>query len=89
MDKQLEALLEDLAKVCPAGMLNESDWQRLYDVCLYAHEKGVVPSQRTVKAHLVTHGCSLQKANFLSQQFRHLCAILKRYDERRSEPANA
>ena len=89
MDTQVAALLEDLAKVCPGDVLKEEDWEQLYEAALYAHKHGVVPSQRTVKAHLVTHGCSLQKANFLSQQIKHLCAILKLHDKQKSPTAGS
>jgi hypothetical protein len=46
----------------------------------------MVLTPRMVRVFLHEHGCSIQKAAFLSQQVEHLSTILTLYDDRRGEP---
>lgn len=85
MDKHIKTLLQDLARTCPAIDLQREDWEHLYEICLYAHLNGMVLTSRMVRVFLHEHGCSVQKAAFLSHQVEHLSTILTLYDERRGE----
>ncbi len=89
MDTRVEALLEDLAKLCSTVALHQDDWKKLYAVSLCAHARGGVPDPRTMKRYLMDHGCSIQKAGFLSRQFDHLCTVLRMYDEQKSPTAGS
>ena len=86
MDKHIKTLLQELSRTCPASELQREDWEKLYEICLYAHLNATVLTSRMVRAFLHEHGCSMQKAAFLSHQVEHLSTILTRYDERRAEP---
>jgi hypothetical protein len=83
MDGHLQMLLRDFSSLWPQESMQEDDWQRLYQICLYAHQVGDVPPPWTVRDYLVTKGCSLQKANLASQHYGHLTMILKLHDQRR------
>jgi hypothetical protein len=88
MDKHIKMLLQELARTCPATELQQEDWQRMYEICLYAHVNAMVLTPRMVRVFLHEHGCSVQKAAFLSHQVEHLSTILTLYDERRVEPGS-
>ena len=83
MDGHLQALLRDFSKVCTHESMQEDDWQRLYQISLYAYAVGTPPAS-TIKAFLVKNGCSMQKANFVSHQYHHLTTILRLHDTSRS-----
>ena len=85
MDKHINMLLQHLAHTCPATELQREDWEQLYEICLYAHVNHMVLTPRMVRVYLHDHGCSVQKAAFLSLQVEHLSTILALYDERRVE----
>jgi len=81
MDMTARKLLEAFSVACPKT-LREEDWQRLYAFTLHVHRRHIVPTNRTVRDYLISQGCSLQKASWLSNQFHHLSDILKLYDEK-------
>ena len=83
MHKEVEALIEDLAQLCQTVLLGDQEWQRLYEIALCLHAHGGLSETRTVKRFLLDHGCSLQKAGFLSRQILHLCRVLGMYDEQK------
>jgi hypothetical protein len=84
LDPHLEILLQEFTRVCPETGLKQEDWRGLYEICLFAQEHDVAPTDRTIRDYLVSHGCSLQKATFLSNQYGHLINILKLRDERKN-----
>ena len=81
MTAEAEALLDHLATTCAKVALRPEDWRKLYAVCLHSHAHGGVPDLQTVKAYLITKGCSKPKAGFLGRQFQHLTEILKLHEE--------
>ena len=85
MDPYLEILLHEFRRVCPEAPLKQDDWKGLYEICLYAHARDVAPPASTFRDYLVTQGCSLQKASFLSHHYGHLINILKLWDQRKNE----
>ena len=89
MDKHIKTLLQDLSRSCPAAELQREDWQKLYEIALYVHLNGMVLTSRIIRVFLHDHGCSMQKAAFLSHQVEHLTTVLKLYDERRHEPGSS
>ena len=84
LDPHLEILLQEFMRVCPETGLKQDDWRGLYEICLFAQEHDVAPPARTLREYLCRHGCSLQKATFLSNQYGHLINILKLKDERKN-----
>ena len=80
MDGHLQLLLRDFSSLCREESMQEDDWQRLYQICLCAHQVADVPPPWAIRDYLVTKGCSLQKASFLSHQYQHLTTVLKLYD---------
>jgi hypothetical protein len=89
MDQHARALLQVFARACSNAVLQSDDWQKLYDLVLYVHQHRVVSPTRMVREYLVTQGCSLQKASFLSNQYDRLHTILRLYDEQRSRTAKS
>lgn len=89
MDQHAMGLLQVFAKACPRTLLRHDDWQRLYEFTLHVHRQRVVPTTRTVRDYLITQGCSLQKASWLSNQFGHFCALLRLYDGQKNKRDNS
>ncbi len=85
VNKHIKTLLQDLSRTCPAAELQHEDWQKLYEIALHAHLNGIVLTSRMVRVFLHDHGCSMQKAAFLSHQVDHFTTVLTLYDERRIE----
>ena len=88
LDPHLEILLHEFTRVCPEGALQQNGWRGLYEICLYAYGQDVAPSPRAIRDYLMTHGCSLQKATFLSHQYGHFIKILRLRDQRKNESAS-
>jgi len=82
LDPHLEILLQEFTRVCPEAGLKQEDWRALYEICLFAQEHDIAPPARTLRDYLFSHGCSLPKATFLSNQYGHLVNILNLRDER-------
>ena len=78
MDAHVERLLARVAAEDTGQDFNADDWERLYHIAAFACSENVVPSPEEVKTRLVMFGCSFQKAKVLSQQFTHLCEVLRR-----------
>jgi hypothetical protein len=85
MDEHVERLLARVAADDSGEDFNAEAWERLYHIAAFASSQDVIPSQEEVKTHLLMFGCSLEKATVLSQQFSHLCAILKSGDRQRGD----
>jgi hypothetical protein len=83
MHAQVEAQLHVLATLCPTVFLDDKEWETLYRVALVIHTHGGLQDYKIVKRFLLDHGCSLQKAGFLSRQLLHLCTVLKMHDEQK------
>ena len=81
MHALVEAQLNVLAQLCPTVFLEEEQWDILYRTALVIHSHGGMHDHKVVKRFLLDHGCSLQKAGFLSRQLLHLCTVLKMYEE--------
>ena len=85
MHREVEKLLEELSMLCQTVLLGDQEWKRLYKIAVCMHTHDGLLDQKVVKQFLLEHGCSLQKAGFLSRQVLHLCTVLKLYDEQRSQ----
>jgi hypothetical protein len=83
MDKTVEHMLIGLADICPRLTAGAEDWQRLYELTLYAHRNGLKIHHRTIRDYLVKHGCSVQKATWLGTQFRYFTELLTLYEQQR------
>jgi hypothetical protein len=82
MDAQVERLLARVATADSGTDFNAEDWERLYTVAVFACTHDLVPSADEVQSCLVRFGCGQQKSIVLSQQFAHLCEVLKPGDQR-------
>ena len=85
MDKKAMQLLHDFARACLRGSFDQEDWQHLYRFSLDVHRRGLKTHPRAIRDYLVKHGCSLQKASWLSAQYQHFMDLLTLYDVK-SEP---
>ena len=83
MHPKSQALLIELATLCRTVFLGQNEWQRLYEIALCLHTHGGMPEHGVIKRYLLEHGCSLQKAGFLSRQIVHLCTVLQMHDAQR------
>ena len=87
MDKTAIQLLHDFAKVaCSRVSLKEDDWQRLYCFTLDVHRRGLNTHPRAIRDYLVKHGCSLQKASWVSGHYQHFTELLTLYDQQPASP---
>jgi hypothetical protein len=80
MDEAAEKLLKHFAEACPTASLSSDDWRRLYRFTLDIHRRRLHTHHRTVRDYLLTHGCSPQKASWLSAQYHHFMELLALYD---------
>ena len=87
LDPHLEILLHEFVRLCPEdAALEQDNWTGLYEICLFVHELEVMPPAWTIRDYLVTHGCSLRKATFVSHQYGHFLHLLKLRDQRKTAP---
>ena len=87
LDPHLEILLHEFVRLCPEdAALEQDNWTGLYEICLFVHELEVMPPAWTIRDYLVTHGCSLRKATFVSHQYGHFLHLLKLRDQRKNAP---
>ena len=87
LDPHLEILLHEFVRLCPEdAALEQDNWTGLYEICLFVHELEVMPPAWTIRDYLVTHGCSLRKATFVSHQYGHFLHLLKLRDQRKHAP---
>ncbi len=89
MHREVQKALKELALLCNTAFLGEREWQRLCDIAVCMHRHGGLQDHKVVKRFLLDHGCSLQKAGFLSRQILHLCTVLKMYDEQREKASDS
>ena len=64
VDKHVKTLLQELARTCPASELQREDWDKLYEMCLYAHLNSLPFTPGRVRLFLHEHGCSIQRQRF-------------------------
>ena len=83
MHPQVEAQLKVLAGLCPTIFLDDTQWESLYRVALSIHTHGGLQDHTILKQFLLKHGCSLQKAGFLSRQILHLCTVLRMHEDQK------
>ena len=81
MHTDAQKQLKELAMLCHTALLGEQEWQRLCEIAVCIHTNGGLKDHKVLKHFLLDHGCSLQKAGFLSRQVLHLCTALRMYDE--------
>ena len=86
MDITAMQLLHDFAKACPRLSLDQDAWQRLYRFTLDVHRRGLNTHPRAIRDYLVKHGCSLQKASWVSGQYQHFTELLTLYDQQPASP---
>ncbi len=79
-------LLHDFAKRGPQSPTDQDAWQQLYAFTLDVHRRGVKMKSRMVREYLISHGCSLQKASWLSGQYQHFMELLSLYDHQKGDP---
>lgn len=84
MDQKAVQLLDAFASAVKAHALTAADWQRLYNFTLYIHRARLSVTAWNVGQHLMTHGFSLQKAKFVSTEFKRFSELLVLYDHQRS-----
>jgi hypothetical protein len=82
MDQKAVQLLDAFAAAVTHHALTAADWRRLYEFTLYIHRTRLSVTPRTVGQHLMSHGFSLQKAKFVSTEFKRFCDLLVLYDQR-------
>jgi hypothetical protein len=87
MYPEVQIQLKELAMLCSTVFLGEHEWRRLSEIAVCIHTNGGLQDHKVVKHVLLQHGCTLQKAGFLSRQILHLCTVLQMYDERRNKSA--
>ena len=80
MDHTARDMLAAFADTCPRVTLGEDDWERLYHLALYLHRRGLNTEHRAIRDYLIERGCSIQKASWLSAQYRHFRRLLALYD---------
>ena len=84
MDEKATKLLDAYAELCRTqGTPRDEDWQRLYAFTLYVHRHALHAAARTVRDHLVTRGCSVQKANWASGEYKRFVELLALYEKQR------
>ena len=81
MDAHVERLLSHVAAEDLREGFSARNRERLYYIAAFAWSQNVVQTQEEVTATLLTFGCSLKKATTLSQQFSHLCGIIRSGDQ--------
>ena len=84
MDGTVQEMLTGLANACPHVTARDYDWERLYQITLYVHRQGLNIEHRAIRDYLIQRGCSIQKATWLSWQYRHLSKLLTLYDEQKA-----
>ena len=57
------------------------DWERLYHFTLYVHRRGLNTQHQTIRDYLIQRGYSIQRASWLSTQYRHFTKLLTLYDQ--------
>jgi len=81
MDEKATQLLQAFVEACPRRFLRSDDWERLYAFTLYVHGQRLGPAVKTVRDYLMAHGCSLQKASWVSAEYKHFAELLTLYDQ--------
>ena len=84
MDTTAQEMLTGLANACPRITIHAEDWERLYQFMLYVHQCGLNTEHRAIRDYLIQHGCSMQKATWLSGQYRHFTKLLSLYDRQKA-----
>ena len=77
MYPEVQIQLKELAMLCSTVFLGEHEWRRLSEIAVCIHTNGGLQDHKVVKHVLLQHGCTLQKAGFLSRQILHLCTVLR------------
>ena len=80
MDQKAVQLLDAFARAIQHSALTGADWRRLYDFTLYIHRARLSVTPWNVGQHLMTHRFSLQKAKFVSTEFKRFSELLALYD---------
>jgi hypothetical protein len=80
MDQKAVQLLDAFASCVKQNALTAADWRRLYDFTLYIHCARLSVTPWNVGQHLMTHGFSIQKAKFISTEFKRFSELLDLYD---------
>jgi hypothetical protein len=80
MDETATTLLMIVARMCSADRMRPEDWQHVYSFAIYSHRRALHTSPRTIKDFLTNHGCSAQKAQFLSAECQRFRDLLQQYD---------
>jgi hypothetical protein len=81
MDKHADKLLKAFAVVCQKqGAPSSEHWDRLSAFTLYVHGRALAIDALLVREYLVRQGCSFQKANWASGEYRHFIELLRLYD---------
>jgi len=63
--------------------LEQDDWQRLYRFTLDVHRRRLNTHPRAIRDYLVNHGCSRQKASWVSGHNLRFAELLGFYDRQR------
>jgi hypothetical protein len=84
MDQKAVQLLDAFARAIKHNALTAADWRRLYDFTIYIHRSRLSVTAWNVGQHLITHGFSLQKAKFVSTEFKRFSELLALYDHQRT-----
>jgi hypothetical protein len=85
MHREAQQHLKELAMLCQTVFLGDNEWQRLCEIAVCIHTHGGLQDHKIIKRFLMEHGCSLQKAAFLSRQLLHLCTVLRMYEDHRNK----
>jgi hypothetical protein len=83
MDQKAVQLLDAFARAPRGNALTAADWRRLYDFTLYIHRARLSVTAWNVGQHLMTHGFSLQRAKFVSTEFKRFSELLALYDSQK------
>jgi hypothetical protein len=84
MDQKAVQLLDTFAREVRHMALTAEDWRRLYDFTLYIHRARLSVTPWSVGQHLKAHGFSLQKAKFVSTEFKRFSELLALYDHQKA-----
>jgi hypothetical protein len=84
MDEDAVRLLERVAQSChKQAPPSQEHWDQLYALAIHVHQRGVPVPSPAVRQYLTRHGCSFQKANWASGEYRRFVELLTVYEKQK------
>ena len=85
LDDEAVKQLQAIAQLCRNPALpSQQQWEHLYALTIHVHHRGLPLTARTVREYLTRQGCSFQKANWASGEYRRFVELLTVYDKKQS-----